>query len=233
MKRKMGKKWINEMRFLKKIKRYFDSEQKKVLHSWISVKGDEKLRLNYGDLNEKSIVFDVGGYKGQWASDIFSKYLCTIYVFELVKEFADLIKSKFSKNKKIIVNDFGLGNKTEEKIIYLQDDSSSVYGKGNGKGNGKGDREKIKILSIEDFIKKNEIEKIDLMKINIEGGEYELLESLLEGNFVSKIKNIQVQFHRNISFPDKRRRQIQDKLKKTHKLTYCFPFVWENWTLKV
>jgi hypothetical protein len=26
-----------------------------------------------------------------------------------------------------------------------------------------------------------------------------------------------------------RRKSIQDSLKKTHKITYEYPFVWENW----
>lgn len=212
------------MGILKKIKRYFEPEQKKVLRSWFSIKGDETLRLNYQNLNPKSIIFDVGGYKGQWASDIFSRYLSTIYVFEPVKEFSELIKNKFSKNKKIIINPVGLGGKTRERIIHLKDDASSVHGEGEG--------EKIKIVSFKDFIKKNKIKNVDLMKINIEGGEYELLEHILKENLISKIKNIQVQFHRNVPFPDKRRKKIQEKLKETHKLTYCFPFVWENWTLR-
>ena len=40
---------------------------------WFKDNGDKTHRLNY-NLNEKSIVFDLGGYEGQWASDIFSKY---------------------------------------------------------------------------------------------------------------------------------------------------------------
>lgn len=212
------------MRILRRIKRYFESEQRKVSRFWFSSKGDETLRLNYDNLNSKSIVFDVGGYKGQWASDIFSKYLSTTYIFEPVKEFSNLIKKRFSKNKKIIINSFGLGGKTREQTIYLKDDSSSVHGEGKG--------EKIKIVSFKDFITKHKIKKIDLIKINIEGGEYELLEHILKENLISKINNLQIQFHRNIDFPDKRRKQIQEKLKETHKLTYCFPFVWENWTLR-
>lgn len=40
----------------------------------------ENLRYNY-DLNEDSVVFDLGGYKGEWTEKIFSKYRCYIYVF--------------------------------------------------------------------------------------------------------------------------------------------------------
>ena len=35
------------------------------------------------DLNEKSVVFDIGGYNGQWTSEIFSKYCCAFSIFPL------------------------------------------------------------------------------------------------------------------------------------------------------
>jgi hypothetical protein len=36
------------------------------------------------DLNADSVCIDIGGYEGQWASDIFGRYGCTIHVFEPV-----------------------------------------------------------------------------------------------------------------------------------------------------
>jgi len=70
------------------------------------------------------------------------------------------------------------------------------------------------------------------MKINIEGSEYDLLEHLLETNYVKIIKNIQVQFHDFVPNAEKRMKRIQEKLQKTHYLTYQYPFVWENWRIK-
>ena len=58
---------------------------------WFRDNGDKTLRLNY-ELNEKSVVIDLGGYEGQWAADIFCKYVCSIHVFEPVKKFADNIE---------------------------------------------------------------------------------------------------------------------------------------------
>ena len=37
---------------------------------WLADNGDKTYRLDY-NLNENSVVFDLGGYEGQWASDIF------------------------------------------------------------------------------------------------------------------------------------------------------------------
>ena len=41
--------------------------------------------------------------------------------------------------------------------------------------------------------------------------------------------DIQVQFHNFIPDAENLRNRLQEKLLKTHKLTYNFDFVWENW----
>jgi FkbM family methyltransferase len=193
---------------------------------WVKDDGDSTLRLDY-DLNECSVVFDVGGYKGQWASDIFSKYQSKIFIFEPVPEYAEKIKKRFSKNKKIEVLDFGLGGTERKTIISVQKDGSSIYKNSIGC-----ESEQVNIMSGSEFIFSRSFEKIDLMKINIEGGEYELLNDLIKTGVIKKIENLQVQFH-NI-FPDAECKMlsIQEALSRTHRLTYQYPFVWENWKLK-
>jgi hypothetical protein len=44
--------------------------------------------------------------------------------------------------------------------------------------------------------------------------------------------NIQVQFHDYTPDAAERMKKIQRALKKTHRTTYSFEFVWENWELK-
>ncbi len=192
---------------------------------WFTVKGDETLRLNY-DLNTDSIVFDVGGYKGEFASEILCKYNANVYIFEPVRDFFLVIKNKFLKNEKVMSFNFGLAGKDQEMQISISDNSSSVYLKGEKK-------ETIQLKSIVDFIKRNNINQIDLIKINIEGGEYELLESLIENGCITVFKNIQVQFH-DFLFENAKERmnKIQENLSKTHEITYQYEFVWENWRLK-
>lgn len=192
---------------------------------WFAAKGDETLRLNY-DLNEKSIVFDVGGYKGEFAGDIFCKYNATIYVFEPIKSFFQIIQKKFVNNQKVKIYNFGLAGKDEQMQISMSDNSSSVFLKTE-------DSETIQLKSIVNFIQENTIQSVDLIKINIEGGEYELLEALIENNLINVFKNIQVQFHDFLLEDGKERmNRIQENLSKTHQITYKYEFVWENWKLK-
>lgn len=192
--------------------------------SWFADKGDSTLRLDY-DLNSESIVFDLGGYIGQWTSDIFGMYCCRVYVFEPVPVFYEDIKRRFQRNPKIHVYPYGLGNANKPVIINLDGASSSIYRTGNGTVEGR-------IVRAADFLSLHNISTIDLMKINIEGGEYDLLDHLIKIGCIEKITNLQVQFHDVLPESRFRMAHIQAQLEQTHHLTYQYPFVWENWRLE-
>ena len=200
------------------------------LSSLSETKGEFKRKI--GDstnldcgLDENSVVFDVGGYEGQWASDIYSKFNSKIYVFEPVQNFADNIEKRFSKNNKIVINKFGLSDKTEMSQISLKDDSSSTI---NKKAD---DTTEIKLVDIIDFTKQNNITNIDLIKINIEGGEYALLNRLIGSGYIKNVKYILVQFHNFYPNAKTEMEKIRKELEKTHSPIYQFEFIWELWKL--
>jgi FkbM family methyltransferase len=197
---------------------YFDKES---LERWFKDKGDENHRLNY-DLNENSLVIDLGGYLGEWTEKIYHKYSCNIYVFEPVLKYYDNIVEKFKNDGKIKVFNLGLSSVNDEVIIKHDNASSSIFIEN-------GVEEKIKLVRYYDFINNNKIDYIDLIKINIEGSEYELLEHIIENNLHGKIKNLQIQFHKTFNDSEKIREKIRKVLSLTHKLTYDYTFVWENW----
>ena len=200
----------------------FPTEHTKMFRKWCTDGGDEKLRFDY-NLNKNSLVVDLGGYQGQWASDIFSRYLCNVLVFEPVSEFAKQIKTRFSKNSEIKVFQYGLGGSTRDVSISLCGTGSSVFRNST-------EKENVTIVDVYDWFSSNRIEAIDLMKINIEGGEYELLERMIETGLISEIGDLQIQFHNIALDSENRMLAIQGALEKTHGLTYQYKFVWENWT---
>jgi len=220
------------MSLLKKLKKsclkarravYLSAKEKRFV-KWVKDNGDKTLRLDY-DLNENSVVFDLGGYEGQWASDIFARYCCNVHVFEPVPQFFEKIKGRFSMNPKIRVYQFGLSGANSTMQLSIDDDGSSLYGTA-------GELIDVKLIDACTFFAENAIDFVDLVKINIEGGEYELLEHLITTGFIVNIKNIQVQFHDFVPYAEKRMRNIQALLSKTHYLTYQYELVWENWRKK-
>jgi hypothetical protein len=81
---------------------FFPTEHDKELKRWYQCDRDEELRYAY-PLTDDSLVIDLGGYKGQWASDIYARYNCRVFIFEPVKVFHEKIKNRFKENNKINV----------------------------------------------------------------------------------------------------------------------------------
>ncbi len=63
-----------------------------------------------------------------------------------------------------------------------------------------------------------------------EGGEYVLLNHMLNSGIIDMFRNIQVQFHDNYPECESLRDDIRARLKETHVESYCYPFVWESWS---
>jgi len=199
----------------------FPTEHDKEVRRWWSDGGDEMFRYDY-ELNNDSFVMDLGGYKGQWASDIYARYNCRVLVFEPVKLFAEKIEERFKKNPRVQVFCLALGKNRGQEVIALSGNGSSVYRNGQV-------IETIEIEDVVEFFDKHNIKSVDLMKVNIEGGEYELLPRLLESGLVKRIKHIQIQFHDVGPDSEMCMGKICRELEKTHRPTYQYKFVWENW----
>lgn len=188
---------------------------------WVLWNGDKTFRLQY-PLTTESTVFDIGGYKGEWSKQIIERYDPFVYIFEPVKEYYQEIIKKLKANPKVTVCPFGLGAKTEITSLAILDDASSTFRKSSHNIS-------VQLKDVAEFLTQSDIKHIDLVKINIEGGEYDLLERFIQTEKIKNIDNIQVQFHHFVPNAKERRRKIQADLQKTHRLTYNFPFIWENW----
>ena len=189
--------------------------------NWFNDKGDYTHRLNY-NLNKDSVVFDLGGYKGWFTDHMNNKFGCNIYCYEPVPDFAHKITSLFWGNTNIFVYNYGISNENKKETISVQEEATSLHLKGVN-------NVEIECITLDKAMTVNKVEFIDLLKINIEGEEYPLLEYMIENGLTVKCQNIQVQFHEFINGYAERYDKIKNELEKTHRLTYRYPFVWENW----
>jgi FkbM family methyltransferase len=194
----------------------------KARKAWRRDDGDRNLRLDY-PLDSDSVVFDLGGYQGDFADAIHTRYGCTVFVFEPVDRFFQHCEARFAGNPSIRCFRFGLGAAEGSFEISDSADASSLYA-GSTQGG-----ERIRIVDADVFLREHAIERIDLMKVNIEGGEFELLPRLIEAGHIARIRELQVQFHDFIPDSRARRAAIRSSLARTHAERWCYPFVWESW----
>ena len=195
---------------------------------WKLLRGERTLRYNYPGMTKDSIVFDLGGYKGDFAKLINIKYGCKVFVFEPHYKFYNKCEKNIGNIDNIKVFNFGLAASSYEASLYDNEDASSATILGD-------DPDRIvscEMVDFFEFIKKHKINQIDLIKINIEGGEYDLLDYIFNEENGLKILNYQIQFHNFIENSELRRKSISEKLKLKYDQKWCFDFVWEGWQLK-
>ena len=188
-------------------------------------KGDKIIRYNYPELNENSIVFDLGGYVGDFTQAINDKYGCKVYLFEPHPQFYATCAERFANNKNVTLLNFGISDANGQFSLFDNNCSSSFF---NPSITNKKNID-CKVREILSVLEDLNIKKIDLMKINIEGGEYPLLIHLAKQNSLDLVKEYQIQFHNFIPDAIPKRDNIIEYLSQTHKRTWCYYFVWENW----
>lgn len=195
------------------------------VNRWFRDKGDQTLRLNY-PLNSESVVFDVGGYHGDFADEIYQKHGCRIYIFEPVPEYYSICVERFDGNPDIICLNYGLSSANGFLDIGLSENASSVVSP-----DVQSELLQVEIRAVTDCINELNITRIDLFKINIEGGEFDVLPLLIESEEIKKVRCLQVQFHNFIDHAQEKRANICQLLKLTHSEMWSYEFVWESWEL--
>lgn len=184
--------------------------------------GDAKHLYDF-PINSTSVMFDIGSFDGEYFNAIHAKYKCAIHAFEPVESFYTATCTNLPERVKL--NNFALGADNDSFVIALAGNASSAF--------LEGDRIDCKKVKFIDYVKDNQVSRIDLLKVNCEGGEYELLETIIDNDYLSNVDNIIVQFHYLSTDPVARRQRIVEALEKTHDKTFSYPFVWEGWKLKI
>ena len=178
----------------------------------------EEVRYDY-DLSPASVVLDVGAFEGTFTRRISELYGCRVYAFEPIRRHYELVRQLEGPN--VCVFNFGIGATDRFETIAICGDGSSIFRES-------GETETIEIRSLERVLTELELSYVDLLKLNVEGCEYEILEHVLDRGLAERFEHIQVQFHGLLPDAEARRDRIKAGLSGTHQPTYDFPFVWES-----
>jgi FkbM family methyltransferase len=193
--------------------------------TWRRENGAQRL-YDYAAMPSGAVVFDFGGYKGEWADRVLAHQGQSIlHVFEPHPGFAAELSAKYTNDARVNVYDYGLGAQNGEIALSDEKNASSAVAD-HAKGLA------AKIVSVAQFFANTDIPKIDLVKMNIEGGEYDLLPALIESGVIKRMDRLQVQFHLFEPGMIAQREAIRTQLEATHDCVWCYPFVWEEWRLR-
>ena len=183
--------------------------------------------------NEKKLViFDVGCYRGIFTKsmlDLIGNKKYKIYLFDINKKVKKYI-SYLLRLKNIYYNEVALSNKNGKanynynKFFEAAGSSLSSLVKNDATWNFTrklvllSRKEfvtyKVHTITLDSFVKKNKIKSIDILKIDIEGSEYELLKGAKNTLNKNKIKIILVEILAKKNFYIKKEKKILNLLKK-------------------
>jgi FkbM family methyltransferase len=152
------------------------------------------------DLPQKSdlVIIDAGANMG-WASAFFkNKYPNSqIIAFEPNPDVADIYIKNIKQNNfsKVELIQKALFDKDDSEIeFYISKRHgsfrSSIYSERGGR-----ESVKVKTMKLSTYLKK--LEKVDLLKIDVEGAENLIIEDLKNSNSLLKIDNIIIEIHHN------------------------------------
>lgn len=144
------------------------------------------------NLNENSIVYSVGiGYNISFDLDIIDKHKTKVYAFDPTPQCIQWLNKK-SLPSKFIFSPFGLAAFDGELRFSLPENPDHVSASAVVDESKRGSfSAPVKRLS--ELMKIHQHTNIDLLKIDIEGSEYEVIDNILEEKI--HIKQLLIEFH--------------------------------------
>jgi FkbM family methyltransferase len=168
-------------------------------------------------LNKNSITIDLGANKGKFSEYIATNYKSTVYSFEPVpRNFENIPNLPLIHKKKLCVMDYN----GECEINASKKICPSIY---KVRESANEDTLIVPCVTLKDFLKKNKIDKVNLLKVDIEGAEINLFNSL-DKDILSNIDQITIEFHDFIG-----RDNIKKIIKKLSRDFYCVRFMLRNY----
>jgi FkbM family methyltransferase len=171
-------------------------------------------------VEEGDVVFDIGFNYGLFSMTSLKYQPSKIIAFEpnpkLVKTFNGFFKTSIVElHQKAVSN-------TNGKTIFYEntDPGMSTIFKDININNVENSYD-VEIISFNDFILENNIKKIDYLKVDCEGAEYGIFESITDEYLKNNISKIAIEFHHKMS--DDKVKNLIDKLKNcgfTLKINY-------------
>ena len=196
---------------------YFRSPMIEFLHS---VGENPDLLFDF-DLSKRSLVVDAGAYVGEWSERIAETFGCEVHAFEPNPHVQEALRARLEPHG-CHIHRVGLASSDRVAALVPLGPGSTVVAAGTAS----------LAVTLRDVLAVFEDlgrDRIDLLKLNVEGAEYEVLQRLLEGGWLPRIGSLLVQFHEWHPGAYRRRRSLRRALRRTHEERWCYPWVFERW----
>ena len=142
------------------------------------------------------VVFDIGSNKGTYIDAVLgTNSTSLIYAFEPNYDNFEILVKNYSVYNNVKVFNEALGKKNDFTLLFVpksKDSLASMYKRGIF--DAKIDIKEIKVSSLDTFLENSGIDKIDLLKLDVEGHELSILNGAKKILNSGRIANIQFEF---------------------------------------
>jgi len=181
------------------------------------------------DLDEASVVVDGGAFIGNWSVRVAKRFGSRIYAFEPNPAALPALRKRTSPFPNISVQHYGLGARNETLSMSDAGIGASFFSENYFAKKLAVETVSGQIRDVAEVFAELQLDHVDLLALNIEGGEYEVLPRLAETGWIPRIDAILVQFHEWLPRARRSRRSIQQTLRRTHTQLWEYPWVFEAW----
>lgn len=176
------------------------------------------------DLPPGATVVDGGAYRGEWAAEVLAHHPgCRIVAFEPSPHGLTAIDERLGTAPGLTVVPVALGRADGQGALVVPGPGSRVLLGPHDRGTP------VRIRDVVAVLDELGVAQIDLAKLNIEGGEFDVLERLAEAGRLELVDDLIVQFHDWHPGAPARRRRLRRELARTHDEVWNYPWVWERW----
>jgi FkbM family methyltransferase len=143
--------------------------------------------LNIDNLN---VVIDIGANVGLFTKYMLYKNAKKVFCYEPNKSAFNCLFKNYQNNNSVFLNNLAVSTNNDKLRLYLDVNNTLVS---SAKRNTS-DFYDVDSITLKQILTQNNLEKVDLVKIDIEGMEYELIENL-ENEVFSKIYSFIIEYH--------------------------------------
>lgn len=141
-------------------------------------------------LRSESVVIDLGANRGEFAREIDKEYKCRVYLIEANPHLVVLLPS----TERIQSFNYAISDSNRLVRFFISDNLESSSTNSETLNNASGREIRVPGTTLQSFVTAQNIAHIDLLKVDIEGAEKELFESLQPSD-LDRISQITVEFH--------------------------------------